>query len=97
MLLGEPEPIASVVAIAWFGGSLLTLFLILVRGHRWLKRLVAIADAPANMIDPVLTDDELVEPDPALQGLTLQERVAIADAKHVPPSISDVGRQKPLD
>lgn len=87
-LLGEPgPPLGSVMGIGWFGGSLLILFLVLRRGHRWLARLIAIADAPAALIDPY-SDQELVTaerptdwgeaPDPT----TFDERLAAADARH---------------
>jgi hypothetical protein len=90
-LLGEPDtPLGSVFGLGWFGGSLLILFLLLRRGHRWLARLIAIADAPANLIDPY-ADQELVTaerptewgeaPDPT----TYRERLAAADARHKPP------------
>lgn len=89
-LLGEPEMLASVVGIVWFLGSLLLVFLILLRGHRWLRRLVALAEAPAALIDPY-GDESIVKasrpttwgeaPDPS----TFRDRLAAADARHAPP------------
>lgn len=89
--LGEPgPPLGSVIGIGWFGGSLLILFLVLRRGHRWLARLIAVADAPAARIDPY-ADQELVTTErPTRWGeapypTTLGERLAAADARHAPP------------
>lgn len=90
-LLDEPgPPLGSGFGLGWFGGSLLMLFLVLRRGHRWLARLIAIADAPAALIDPY-ADQEIVTierptewgetPDPT----TYRERLAAADARHTPP------------
>jgi len=59
-LLGEPRAFGLVVGLTWFGGSLLILFLVLLRGHRWLTRLMAIAEAPVALIDPY-ADQELLE------------------------------------
>jgi hypothetical protein len=90
-LLGEPgPPLGSVFGLGWFGGSLLILFLVLHRGHRWLARLMAIADAPAALIDPY-ADEELVTAErptgwgEAADPRTFGERLAAADARHAPP------------
>ena len=91
-ILGEPgAPLGLAFSFGWFGGSLLILFLVLRRGHRWLARLIAIANAPAALIDPY-ADEQLVEARrPTAWGEapdqpTYLERLAAADARHAPPS-----------
>ena len=84
-----PAPLGLLFSFGWFFGSLLILFLVLRRGHRWITRLIAIADAPAALIDPY-RDQELIEtkrpgawaetPDPS----TFLDRVAAADARLAP-------------
>lgn len=93
-LLGEPDPpLGSVFSLGWFFGSLLLLFLVLRLGHRWITRLIAMADAPAVLIDPY-RDQELVEArrptgwSEAPDQIGFRERVAAADARHTPPSAS---------
>jgi hypothetical protein len=79
--LGSPEPpIGTVFSLGWFVGSLVVLFLVLRRGRRWLSMAIAIADAPAAMIDPPGEDDNVVReaPDPE----AFRARVAAADARH---------------
>jgi hypothetical protein len=83
-LLGHPgPPLGSLLGISYFVGSLVVLFLVLRRGHRWLSMAIAIADAPAAMIDPV-EDEEVVReaPDPG----AFRARVTAADARHGTPS-----------
>jgi hypothetical protein len=88
-LLGEPESLAPIVGLGWFFGSLLVLFLVLLRGHRWLSRLLALADAPALAIDPYGDEPIIaaVEPMPspiAHPSSTFEERVRTLDARHSP-------------
>jgi hypothetical protein len=89
-LLGQPQLLAPMVGLGWFFGSLLVLFLVLLRGHRWLSRLLALANAPAIAIDP-LGDEPMIAamepaPSPIVDGsLTYHERLAAADARHAPP------------
>jgi hypothetical protein len=85
VLLGEPRLLGSVVGLTWFVGSLLILVLVLRRGHRWLTRLIAIADAPANLIDPY--EDEDLESEPP-DATTSAERLSALDARLAPPSRS---------
>jgi hypothetical protein len=83
-LLGHPgPPLGSLLGISYFVGSLVVLFLVLRRGHRWLSMAITIADAPAAMIDPV-EDEEVVRevPDPG----AFRTRVTAADARHATPS-----------
>ena len=91
-ILGEPGgPLGVAFSFGWFGGSLLIVFLVLRRAHRWLARLIAIADAPAALIDPD-ADEELAEARrPIAYGEASHEssyldRLAAADARHAPPS-----------
>jgi hypothetical protein len=84
-LLGHPgPPLGSLLGISYFVGSLVVLFLVLRRGHRWLTLAMKIADAPAAMIDPPHEDDHVVReaPDPG----AFRARVAAADARHATPS-----------
>jgi len=83
-LLGHPgPPLASFLGISYFVGSLVVLFLVLRRGHRWLALASKIADAPAEMIDPTYDDTEVIReaPDPG----AFRARVAAADARHGTP------------
>jgi len=84
-LLGHPgPPLGSFLGISYFVGSLVVLFLVLRRGHRWLTLAGRIADAPAAMIDPTYDDVEVIRetPDPD----AFRARVAAADARHGTPS-----------
>ena len=89
-LLGQPEQLAPVVGTSWIVGSLVIVALVLLRGHRWLARLLRIADAPARLIDPALrTDPTTVAPDPIPSPIvrpseTFEKRLAAADARHAP-------------
>lgn len=83
-LLGHPgPPIGSFLGLSWFIGSLVVLFLVLRRGHRWLTLALKIADAPAAMIAPPHEDDDVIRqaPDPG----AFRARVAAAAARHVTP------------
>jgi hypothetical protein len=86
-LLGEPQALAPLVGPGWFFGSLGLVFLILLRAHRWLTRLLALADAPARLIDPD-RGAPIVEasvPSPIVEPKApLRERLAAADARHAP-------------
>ena len=84
-LLGHPgPPIGSFLGLSWFIGSLVVLFLVLRRGHRWLTLALKIADAPAASIAPPHEDDDVIRqaPDPG----AFRARVAAADARHVTPT-----------
>jgi hypothetical protein len=88
-LLGSPQPLGAVVGLGWFFGSLLVLFILLVRGHRWLSRLQSIAAAPASAIDPygvqpAIGAHPIASSPIANPSMTYQERVAAADARHAP-------------
>jgi hypothetical protein len=83
-LLGHPgPPLGSFLGLSYFVGSLVVLFLVLRRGHRWLTRLLALADIPAAMIDPV-EDEMTVREVPEVS--TFHDRLAAADARHGSPS-----------
>jgi hypothetical protein len=84
-LLGSPgPPVGTVFSLGWFVGGLVILFLVLRRGRRWLARLMAIADAPAALIDPPYEAEEVISeaPDPG----AFHDRVAAADARLRSPS-----------
>ena len=78
LLFGQPRALYPVVGVGWFIGSLLILVLVLRRGHRWLARLIAIAETPARLIDPD-TDEELVTAD--RPPTTSVARLAAIDAR----------------
>jgi hypothetical protein len=86
-LLGEPQLLAPIVGLGWFVGALLVIFLLLLRGHRWLTRLLALADAPAKAVNPYGDEPTIaaVERGPSpisSSASTFQERIAAADARH---------------
>jgi pheromone shutdown protein TraB len=89
-LLGQPDALAPFVGIGWFFGSLIAIFVILVRGHRWLSRVLALADAPARAIDPDV--EEPIVAAVEYPSLTLQERLAAADAHLAPDHSADPPR-----
>jgi hypothetical protein len=83
-ILGDPgPPLGSFLGLSYFVGSLVVLFLVLRRGHRWLTRLLALADIPAAMIDPV-EDEMTVREVPEVS--TFRDRLAASDARHGSPS-----------
>jgi hypothetical protein len=85
-LLGEPKVLAPIAGVGWFIGSLVVLFLVLRRGHRWLTRLVALADVPVRAIDPYEDEPTIPAPSPIVPpSMTFQERLAAADARLAPP------------
>jgi hypothetical protein len=95
-LLGEPKVLAPLIGLGWFFGSLAVLFLVLRRGHRWLTRLLALADAPTRAIDPIEDEPTMPSPSPiASPSLTLQERLAAADARLAPPQSQPEPRHEP--
>ena len=97
-VVGEPgPPLGTILGVTWFGGSLLIIFLILRRGHRWLGRLAHIAEAPAAWLDP-RPDPEDAHPTAPDRGMdrTFHERIAAADAQHAATTgASDDGRKEP--
>jgi hypothetical protein len=81
-----PAPLGLVFSLGWFFGSLLVLLLVLRRGHRWLARLIAIADAPAAWIDPYRHREIIEAKRPTAWGeaadpTTFRDRVRAADAR----------------
>ena len=83
-MLGEPGGlIGAIIGLSWFGASLVVIFLILRRGHRWLTRLLTIAEAPAAWLDPGPEEGPawLVAREPE-EDRTYQERLVAADARH---------------
>ena len=97
-MLGEPGPrLGPILGVTWFGGSLLVIFLILRRGHRWLARLAKIAEAPAAWLDP-LPDRERARPTARDREMDYgyHERLAAADARHASVTeASDDARKEP--
>ena len=84
VVLDEPKALSPLVGIGTFTGGLLILFLILRRGHRWLTRLMALAAAPAALIDPYADEEQFVYVAPDMDAY--RARLMAADARHVPPS-----------
>lgn len=78
LLFGQPRALYPVVGIGWFIGSLVILFLVLRRAHRWLTRLIAIAETPARLID-LDDDEELVTAE--RPATTSGKRLAAIDAR----------------
>ena len=53
-VLQPTDSVAGLIAIIWFVGSLVALFVILIRLYRWLRLLTEAPDRLAQIVDPSL-------------------------------------------
>ena len=90
-VLHPTESVAAALGIGWFVGSLVALFVVLVRLRRWLNFMAEAPDRVVEVLDPSLvspatSDEERAQrtQDEAARAATFSTRLAAADARLAP-------------